>query len=86
MNRVMWINLVIFLAAVIYAWIFRNKSFKYLKNEYKDVDKKINSDPFFLYRSSSYKNEKGVKYKNASLLIVISGFLIMIILSLIFMD
>ena len=48
-----WLGLGIILPFVIAAWIFQKKSFKYLKDEYHDVYKKMNSDLFFIYRSNS---------------------------------
>ena len=74
-----WLGLGIILPFVIAAWIFQKKSFKYLKDEYHDVYKKMNSDPFFIYRSSSYKDEKGMEYGNIAILLVFSGIMIVLI-------
>ena len=75
-----WLGLGIILPFAVAAWIFQKKSFKFLKDEYKDVYKKMNSDPFFIYRSNSYKDEKGIEYGIISTLIVISGLIIVFIL------
>ena len=78
-----WIYLSILLLTFIVSVVLLKKSFKYLNNEYRDINKKINSEPFFLYSSSSYRDKKGVKLKNMALLIFISGFLITFIVMLI---